>query len=163
MSYVDNNIMPGEAVLHRGQVHWFVFVLPAIYLALAAVTVVKIRSAGVIDSPLPGLIVVALIAAGLWGLLKAVVLRISIELAVTNKRVIAKTGLIRRKTIELNHGKVESFSVDQSVLGRMFGFGTIVVNGTGGGRTPIPNIDDPLEFRRKAVSAVDDNSIPATA
>jgi hypothetical protein len=57
--------------------------------------------------------------------------------------------------MELNHSKVESFHVDQSILGRIFGFGTLVVNGTGGGKTPVPNIDSPLEFRREAMQTID--------
>ena len=71
------------------------------------------------------------------------------------RSVIAKFGFIKRSTIELNHSKVESFHVDQSVLGRIFGFGTLHINGTGGGITPIPNISDPLGFRRKAMEAID--------
>ena len=50
----------------------------------------------------------------------------------------------------------ESFIVDQSIFGRIFGFGTIVVCGTGGGKTPIPNIDNPLEFRRQAMKVADE-------
>lgn len=92
---------------------------------------------------------------GLFLLIKAWVQKFTTELAVTSKRVVAKTGLIRRNTIELNHSKVESFNVDQSILGRIFGFGTIIINGTGGGKTPIPNIDSPLEFRREAMQAID--------
>jgi hypothetical protein len=60
-----------------------------------------------------------------------------------------------RHTVELNHGKVESFNVDQSIFGRIFDFGTVVVNGTGGGKTPIPNIDAPLDFRRRAMETID--------
>ncbi len=87
--------------------------------------------------------------------MKAFIQRMTTELAVTSKRVITKVGLIRRSTMELNHSKVESFHVDQSILGRIFGFGTLVVNGTGGGKTPVPNIDSPLEFRREAMQTID--------
>lgn len=86
------------------------------------------------------------------------------ELVVTSKRVIAKVGLIRRATLELNHSKVESMNVSQSTLGRIIGYGTIVVNGTGGGATPVPGIDNPLEFRRKAMQTIDDSeAAPALA
>jgi uncharacterized membrane protein YdbT with pleckstrin-like domain len=69
--------------------------------------------------------------------------------------VIAKFGFIKRTTIELNHSKVESFHVEQGVFGRIFGFGTLHINGTGGGITPVPGIADPLGFRRKAMEAID--------
>jgi len=92
---------------------------------------------------------------GLALLLRAWIQQVTTELAVTSKRVVAKFGLIQRNTIELNHSKVESFNVHQGIAGRIFGFGTIVVHGTGGGKTPIPNIDSPLQFRSEAMQAID--------
>jgi uncharacterized membrane protein YdbT with pleckstrin-like domain len=71
------------------------------------------------------------------------------EFAITNKRVIIKTGLIRRHTFEMNHSKIESVNVDQSILGRILGYGTISVVGSGGTRGEFLNIKDPLAFRRK--------------
>ena len=64
-------------------------------------------------------------------------------------------GFIRRNTIELNHSKVESINVHQGIFGRIFDFGTLVINGTGGGKTPIPSIDSPLDFRKNAMQAID--------
>lgn len=81
----------------------------------------------------------------LWAWLK----RSSDEFVITNKRVVIKTGLIARSTIELNLNKVESISVEQSVMGRIFGFGTVTVLGTGETREPFTRIGNPLEFRRK--------------
>lgn len=71
------------------------------------------------------------------------------EFAVTNKRVIIKTGLISRKTFEMNHSKIESVNVDQSILGRILGYGTISIVGSGGSKEEFPNIKSPVEFRKK--------------
>lgn len=71
------------------------------------------------------------------------------EFAITNKRVVIKTGLISRKTIELNLSKIESVNVDQTIMGRIFGFGTISIIGIGGTRETFVNIRKPLEFRKK--------------
>ena len=98
---------------------------------------------------------VTAIIFAIYSLIKALITKATTELAITSKRVIAKFGLIRRNTVELNHSKVESLNVDQSILGRILGFGTLVINGTGGGKTPIPSIDSPLEFRREAMQVVD--------
>jgi uncharacterized membrane protein YdbT with pleckstrin-like domain len=76
------------------------------------------------------------------------------EFALTNKRVLFKVGWLRRKTQELLLKKVEGISVDQSVLGRLLGFGTITVTGTGGTREPFPNIAGPLEFRSQIQSQI---------
>lgn len=71
------------------------------------------------------------------------------EFAITNKRVIIKVGLIYRRTIEMNLNKIESLNVSQGILGRLLGYGTVVVIGTGGTKEPFSAIADPLTFRKK--------------
>src|SRR4029077_1171933 len=74
--------------------------------------------------------------------------RISSEFAVTNRRVLINVGLIGRHTVELLLQKVEGIGVDQPLSGRVLGFGTIVVTGTGGTCERFDRIADPLQFRR---------------
>ena len=71
------------------------------------------------------------------------------EFAITNKRVIIKIGLFSRRTVELNLNKIESVNVIQSFLGRILGFGSIQIIGTGGTKELFNNIKHPLEFRKK--------------
>ena len=71
------------------------------------------------------------------------------EFVITNKRIIMKTGLISRKTFEMNLQKIESVNVDQSFWGRLLGFGTVSIVGTGGSRESFADISEPLLFRRK--------------
>ena len=71
------------------------------------------------------------------------------EFAITNKRVIIKTGLISRKTIEMNLHKIESVTVNQSILGRILGYGDLQIIGTGGTREKFKNIKNPITFRKK--------------
>jgi uncharacterized membrane protein YdbT with pleckstrin-like domain len=70
------------------------------------------------------------------------------EFAITNKRIIIKTGLISRKTFEMNLAKIESVNVDQSILGRILGYGNITIIGTGGSREHLWRIKNPLKFRK---------------
>jgi len=76
------------------------------------------------------------------------------EYAVTNRRVIAKVGLISRRTLEMNLPKIESIKVDQSILGRILGYGNIEVIGTGGSNEAFSNIQSPLEFRKQYQQAL---------
>jgi len=71
------------------------------------------------------------------------------EFAITNKRLIIKTGFISRNTFEMNHSKIESINVNQSILGRILGYGTLIIMGTGSTREPFAAIRDPLTFRKK--------------
>ena len=71
------------------------------------------------------------------------------EFAITNKRLIIKTGFISRNTFEMNLSKIESINVIQGILGRILGYGTVVIMGTGSTREPFTSIRDPLTFRKK--------------
>ena len=88
--------------------------------------------------------------AGLFTLFIAPALaRWSDEFVVTNKRVIVKTGIFSRKTLEMNLNKIESVNVDQSIMGRLLNYGTITIIGTGGTRESFPNIGHAVEFRKR--------------
>lgn len=87
--------------------------------------------------------------------LAPLVARATSEFAVTNRRVIIKVGLVSRKTVELNLEKVESIGVEQTILGRILGYGTIVVVGTGGTKEPFRGIADPMGFRRAVNEATE--------
>ena len=76
------------------------------------------------------------------------------EFAITNKRVIMKIGLIWRKSLEMNLSKIESVNVDQTIMGRILGYGTITIIGTGGTRESFPRISKPMEFRRLFQEAI---------
>lgn len=156
MGYVDSNLMPGEKVVYKGNIHWFIF-LPGLIGCLIG-TILFIAAIFFLTSGEIGVGGIIFLFIGIASLIKAFIEKHSTELAVTSKRVIAKKGFIKRNTIELNHSKVESFNVDQSILGRLFDFGTLVINGTGGGKTPVRKVDSPLEFRRNALKVIDSQS-----
>ncbi|MES2138947.1 MAG: PH domain-containing protein [Bacteroidota bacterium] len=71
------------------------------------------------------------------------------EFAITNKRLIVKTGFLSSKTLEMNLSKIESVNVDQGLLGRILGYGTLKITGSGGTKEVFPKIVNPLEFRKK--------------
>ncbi len=150
MGYVEKNVLHGESIVYKASIHWFIF-MPGIVIFSLGVYLSIIGAEGDTGGVFGSIaIIIALVS-----LLRAVIFKFTTELAVTSKRVIAKVGLISRNTVELNHSKVESLNVNQSILGRVFGYGTLIINGTGGGKTPIPNIVSPLEFRREAMQAID--------
>jgi uncharacterized membrane protein YdbT with pleckstrin-like domain len=147
MSYVDNNLMPGETVVCRATLHWKVYIAAAIFAVIAIL--------GAFASLVTGAILM-LVAAALF--LSAYLRVASTELAVTNKRVFAKFGFLNRTTIEILHDKVESLRVEQSLWGRMLDFGSIAVHGSGGATTPIPNIAKPLQFRTAALASIEQST-----
>lgn len=142
MGYIESNLLPGEAVVQRARLHWIVF------LKAAAVFVVGL---GLLyfEPRTIGLVVAAIgVAMAVPPWLELV----TSEFGVTSRRVIIKVGLIKRRTLELLIRQVEAISVDQTLAGRIFNFGTITLTGTGGVRETFHNIANPLEFRRSIQS-----------
>ena len=148
MAYVDQNLISGETVHYRTGLHWVVLVTPIVvasFLGLIALFALFGSVAlGLALILISGLIVVS-------GFLT----RSSAEFAVTNKRVILKAGLIRRRSLELLVNKIESIGVNQGLLGRALGYGTIVVRGTGGTAEPFTTVRYALEFRRQVQEQID--------
>jgi len=136
-SYVNSHLDPGETVTYEGRLHWIIYLTPMILLGMG----IGIGASGLYAGGL------ALVVFGLIALLFSWVRQISSEFAVTNRRVVIKTGWLSRRTIELNMSKVESVQVDQDIVARLLNYGTITVIGTGGTREPFAQIDDPLSFR----------------
>jgi len=149
MSYLRRVLQPDETVVYTTQLHWLIY-LRAVLLAMVAIA---LAAAGAASTAGDNVRLALYAAAALFGLfavvsgLHALIRRNTTELAITDRRVIYKTGLLSRHTLEMNRSKVESVDVDQTLLGRIFGYGTIILRGTGGSLEPIRNIDDPLSFR----------------
>jgi uncharacterized membrane protein YdbT with pleckstrin-like domain len=134
-SYVESALTKGEQVVYQGKVSIWSLV-PLILL---------------------GLVFLMFWGLGLLFWIAAAIKYFTTELAITNKRVIAKFGLISRSTIEINLQKIESIQVNQSIIGRIFNFGSIVVSGAGNPQAPIPGISSPLQFRRSFVDTQESN------
>jgi uncharacterized membrane protein YdbT with pleckstrin-like domain len=146
MSYVQRVLQPGEAVRHTATTHWIVY-WPGAAFMLAAFAILffgRYWSAHAFiwywAASLVALVGSFLLVRewfGWW----------TTEIAVTNLRVIYKTGLVKRRTKEMNMDKVESVEVDQSILGRILDYGTVTITGTGAGLEALPGIAQPIELR----------------
>ena len=131
-SYVDDNLMSSETILYRGNISkwsigWLIFF-------------------GIVLLP---------IGLGLIFLVWAYIVFKTTEFAITDKRIIAKTGLVSRNTVEMFLDKVESLNVEQTVMGRALNYGTVTIRGTGSTFEPIKNISAPLTLRKHFMEAAD--------
>src|SRR5258708_6086323 len=119
MTYIDRVLGESESIIHRGKIHWVIYVRPAILTFSILICVVPLSFVEDPDAKklFIGLGIVFLVVAAFTWLL-AWIKRITTEIAVTSRRIIVKYGLVWRSTMELNAGKIESVQVDQSVMGR---------------------------------------------
>ena len=163
MSYVESNLVPGETVIYQTRLHWVVMlrhlVLGCLLLALpGALLLYYTHSQTGIEGQTLRVMEIAsavLLVCGVVAILVGMVRRNATEMAVTNRRVVIKTGLASRKTIEMLLNKVESIEVSETTAGRMLGYGTIVVIGTGGTPQPFHKVAHPLEFRSQVQQQIE--------
>jgi uncharacterized membrane protein YdbT with pleckstrin-like domain len=160
VSYLDKVLQPGEVVLVKARPHWIVLLGPIVLLGLAAILAIATAVILTGSPALAGYAVAGLIALfGLLALAGRMITRATTEFCVTDHRIIVKRGVLSLHTVELNVDKVESVDVDQSLLGRMFGFGEVTIHGVGARWDPIPLISNPLGFR----NAITAHAPPAAA
>jgi uncharacterized membrane protein YdbT with pleckstrin-like domain len=155
MRYVTRVLQPGERVVYATKLHWLIYFRTILLLTICIILAAASWYLSDNQQLSLGLRIAAIIFAllALWSGLCAFIRRATTELAVTDQRVIYKAGLLSRHTLEMNRGKVESVTVDQTMLGRIFGYGTIIVRGTGSTLEPIRDITDPLTFRSHITTA----------
>ncbi|WP_298258429.1 PH domain-containing protein [Bradyrhizobium sp.] len=148
--YIDEILQPGEKVLYSTNAHW-IFYLPAItawIVALALLILSATVAAGIPSAVLAawaGAVIAAIVAV--YFTIRGWFHRLTTETDVTDRRVVHKTGFIKRRTFEIALDKIESVDVEQTILGRIFNYGDVTIMGVGEGRQTISTIASPLAFR----------------
>ncbi len=156
MGFTNQSLVANEDVILKATLHPAVFVAPVAGMTLGII---------LLTQPPPGepslstscmrMLILLFILACLWNLLQTAAVFFTTDFAVTTRRVIGKSGLIQRHSLDVLLHKVESVQIHQSLAGRLFGFGTIIVTGSGGTQQQFRGIGDPMRFR----SAINDQIV----
>ena len=154
MSYLEASLVPGETVVYQTRLHWLVMlrhILLGLLLFAGAGALLSyfINHPGLsnTDAHLTEGGAAALLICGIAAVIAGMVRRDATEMAVTSRRVVVKQGLVSRKTVEMLLSKIETIEVSEPMMGRMFGYGSITIVGTGGTSEPFHKIAHPLQFR----------------
>lgn len=155
MGYIEKHLIPGEHVVFKTRLHTITIVFHALVgLVLALLGIFCFYQSIAYRNDINGqsrswtIAGVILVVIGIVQVVVAMLKRNATEMAVTNRRVLIKTGMASRRTIELLLSNVESIVIVEPFLGRMLGYGTVVVRGTGGTPEPFDRIANPTGFRR---------------
>ena len=182
MSYIKNNLMQDEKVIYKTGLHPLIF-RKSIFLGIISMLfyIAGAKSVAILDwlydfliskapktVPFVGMIIgnyektrivvqflgIVVLVMSFMEFVSAMIKITTTEFGITNKRIIAKTGLFRRKSIEILLTKIEGIDVNQGVLGRLWGifgidYGSIDIKGVGGTDDPVHYIRNPFEFRMK--------------
>jgi uncharacterized membrane protein YdbT with pleckstrin-like domain len=129
-SYIEESLGEGEILVARARFHWvYSFQAAALLLLLGWALI------------------------GIYLYFELMIYKWTTEIGVTNQRLIKKTGLFRLDTEEVALSNIEGVKVHQSLFGRIFGYGRLRVEGTGVDAVNLPNIADPVGFRRAIQTA----------
>jgi uncharacterized membrane protein YdbT with pleckstrin-like domain len=162
LSYVEKNLVAGEKLLYQTRHHWIVLLGPFLMSLLLGIPGLGLlvesiatksgnsRASGSTGISAGGMAIIGLIllVAAISTFAYGIAKRNATEMAVTDKRVLIKTGMASRRTLDVILTRVESIGVEETVTGRMLGYGTVIVRGTGGTPETFVKIAHPQEFRR---------------
>ncbi len=160
MSYLSSTLLKDEQVVHLTKPHWIVFWPSLVSLLVTLIAYgygPRYFNIGIyfFNHSIPQLLVLACIAFTIYQFLQGCFLYYTCEYGITNKRVLMKAGFIGRDSLEIFLSKIEAVNVDQTIMGRLLGYGSIIIVGTGGTQDPFLNVPDPLYFRRLAQQQID--------
>ncbi|NPU14449.1 PH domain-containing protein [Bradyrhizobium sp. 83002] len=146
--YIDEILQPGEKVLYSTNAHWM-FYLPAIGAWIVVFGLLVLSRTTMNDNLVMLCLATSAVIAivGLYWTVRAWFHRLTTETDVTNRRVVHKTGFIRRRTFEMALDKVESVDVNQTIMGRLLNYGDVTILGVGEGKEAISTIAEPVAFR----------------
>ena len=136
MGYIEDTISDDEKIVYVVQFHWIYTFIAFLYL-----------------------IFLGLLLIGVFIFIKMMINKWTTERALTNTRYIQKIGWIARNTEEIGISKIEEVDLQQSILGRILGYGSISISGTGSGHIFLKDIDAPLLFQKNLNDLRFNNSI----
>jgi uncharacterized membrane protein YdbT with pleckstrin-like domain len=153
MAYYTQVLQPDETVKVVGRLHWSLYLRGLIVLLIAiALLLGSDRLANPEWQRYARLGAAVVGGIGILLLLVGYIRRHATEIVVTDRRVIFKRGLFSRHTVEMNVSKIETVDVEQGLAGRIWGYGTLMIRGTGAGFEPLVGVGSPLRFRNAIVA-----------
>ena len=149
MSYVKGTLSQGEEIKEKVKLHWYNY-LRSFFLGLILLFILIVY----IAVPIKEVIYVFLFV--LVCLLYDILTLYTMEMVVTNKRVVYRKGIISIKTEELKTEKIEAIEIKQTILGRILGYGNICFAGLGVSKVEFKGIDNPWVVKSRIESILGD-------
>ena len=154
MSYIDKSLGDGETVIARARFHWLYITTAWLWLLIPLALLGYAYSQATQTQPDPLTIGAGvLFVIGLVLFLRMMMRKWSTEIGVTSHRFVERYGLVGMRTNEIALPNIEGVRVNQSILGRIFGYGTVKIEGTGVDSVTTPTIADPVGFVRAIQTA----------
>ncbi len=173
--YIRQSLSADEKLIHIAKFHW-VYNISAVLnivfsfaLALGVILIAIKYQPMILKTPPtdglsfldqirtlhPGVKIVSffLIIFGILKCTQMMVVKATTEIGVTDIRMVYKQGLVARAVGEINIDRIEGVNVLQGVMGRLFGYGRVMVRGMGVGEVILPPIEQPIRFKKSIEQA----------
>lgn len=154
MGYIEKNLMDGEQIVYEARQHWIIYWKPFLLL-LASIAIFAIPTQDVQFTIQIIASAVMLIGAAIW----ALNIYGGRKYILTTSRLILKRGIIRRESTDLILRRCEGVSIRQSIMGRLFRYGTVAVS-TGEVVNEFRLIEDPVRFSTQINQQISHNFDP---
>lgn len=148
MSYINKALLPDEKIIYRSHPHWAIVFRPLfILILLSGVLLIGGRHS---------LLIVGFFSLlGLTTCVSGLIVYYSSEFGITDKRVIMKSGFISRYAFENSLDRIEGVEISQSIMGRIFDYGSVRIRGVSGTNELFSAVRYPFRFRYKVLEEID--------
>lgn len=178
MDYIRQSLADDEELVYVAHFHWIYTMIAVFNIVFGLLFATFIIAGSIVVQPYlphflkfsippdaswlemirgvnPGIKIIAflVLVLGLFRYAHMMIIRATTEIAITNRRLVYKRGLVARYVGEMNIDRIEGVNVLQGVWGRIFNYGRVMVRGMGVGEVVLPSIEDPIKFRKAIETA----------
>lgn len=148
MNSIEQSLLADEQIIYRTKKHWIIFCNPVVWAIVAVIFAFN-------SNPWVAIAAIAPAAAALILGIGKWLDYITSQFVLTNKRVMMREGFFTRHSTELRLATVSNMNVNQSLVGQLFNYGTVITSPFGGKEDVFTEIAGPFEFQKQVQMQLD--------
>lgn len=153
MSYIKNILLSDEKIIYRRHPHWIVVLKSWVVLIIIATFLLVGGHPTLLRISLFSILALIVCLSGL-------IIYYSSEYGITDKRVVMKSGFINRVAFENSLDRIEGVDINQSIMGRILGYGSIRIREVSGNNELFSAVCYPFRFRYKVLEEIERQKKP---
>jgi uncharacterized membrane protein YdbT with pleckstrin-like domain len=160
MPWPADALSDGEIIITSFRPHWKLLFIPFLWFVAALVLLGIAFALNWINGTFLLVIVVALVIAAVWLVVRPFVDWYTTRYVLTNERLITRTGLVAKSGVEIPLERITNVNFSASMFERMLGAGDLLIESAGSaGQSKFSNIPEPDEFQTVLYKAREQRSI----
>ena len=149
MSYIIKNLKTNEKLIFNGyESYKTIFIVPGVSYLFIFLAVFFLGVFEIITTKFLAIWLIIIFISFILGFIAALIQYFTTEYGITDTRVMFKEGVIKRNVEEINLTSIETININQTILGRILNYGSIIISGRGISKIILKNIDNPIQTRK---------------